>query len=225
MKNLNPIKALFAIALLSFVFVIDGCKKDTVKPTTIAPVTVGTGVAPDSANYLRGYLGTDIIKFEGNAIAYNGYIDPDSAQNHGGSANGQDNDAYYMNGSKWVAISSLGLQSTNATVELRSLAVRVFVSPIQAQSSTYYGLLQDVSYEFSTNTSPGKGAYVSLYDKYGVLWTSSGNQDGSSLLVNYVGPSMGTYAVVSGLISCKMYDPNGNMKQLTGATFTAALGI
>jgi len=36
---------------------------------------------------------------------------------------------------------------------------------------------------------------------------------------------MNTYTVVTGTISAKMYDGLGNMKLLTGAVFTAALGI
>jgi hypothetical protein len=228
MKKLNVVKALFAFSLLSFVFVIDGCKKETaVKPITAnaKPAVVTSDLPVDSANYLKGYLGTDLVKFEGNAIAYNGYIDPDSAQGHGGNGQDQDHDAYFMNGSKWVAISGNGLQSTNAQIELRSLAVRVFVSPLQSVSYTYYNLIKLTPYAVSTHDNPSTGAYVSLYDKNGVKWTSAGDQDGSTVTITYIGPNLSTYAMVSGIISCKMYDPQGNVKQLTGATFTASMGI
>ena len=228
MKNLNVIKTLFAFSLLSSVLIIGSCKKEEVRPgtDTVGPVTISATPQVDSANYFKGYLGTEPVKFEGNAIAYNAYVDPDSVQNHGGNGQqGQDNDAYFMNGSKWVAISGAGLQTTNASIELRSLAVRVFVSPLQSESSIFYNLIKPTAYPFSTSNDPSKGAYISLYDKNGVLWTSAGDQDGSTLTVSTIGPNMSSYAVVTGLISCKMYDPHGNMKQLTGATFTASMGI
>ena len=213
--------------MLSSVLIIGSCTKEAIKPgnDTVGPVSISAAPQVDSANYFKGYLGTDLVKFEGNAIAYNGYVDPDSVEHENGNGQGPDNDSYFMNGSKWVAISNTGLQTNNAVVELRSLAVRVFVSPIQPVSSTYYNLLKTSSYPFSTQNEPGKGAFVSLYDKNGVLWTSAGDQDGSTLTITTVGANMTTYAIVTGLISCKMYDPQGNMKQLTGAKFTASMGI
>ena len=220
MKQSNVIKALTALSLMS-VFVIGGCKKEVVKPTTINTVTVGQSV--DSANFLRGFLDGEPVKFEGNAIAYHGYVDPDSLQGQGGS--GDDHDAYYQSGSKWVILTGAGLASTNASVEIRSLAVRVFVSPLNANSSNYYNLLGAPIYAFSTHQDPSKGAYVSLRDKNGVLWTSAGDQDGSTLTITSRGANMNSYTVVSGTITCKMYDAEGNVKQLTNAIYTAALGI
>jgi hypothetical protein len=232
MKKLNLIKAVFAVSLLSAVFIMDGCKKEaTVKPAITGTATRATATytgAVDSSNFLKGYLGNEAVKFEGHLISYNSYVDPDSITgrpNGNGNGQGEDDDAYYMSGSRWVSISQTGLQAVKASVELRSLAVRVFVSPAYMNSSMYYGLIERSTYQFSTDQNPGKGAYVSLYDKNGVLWTSAGDQDGSTLTVTSVGDNMNTYTVVSGIISCKMYDPQGNMKQLTGATFTASLGI
>jgi len=213
-------KLLCAVSFLS-VFIIAGCKKEPVKTINTVSVTNGT---KDSSNYLKGTLGGELVKFEGNAIAYNGYVDPDSAQNHGGSGSGHDADAYYQSGSKWVTFGN-GITATNASIELRSLAVRVFVSPTHVSASNYFNLINPTTYPVATDDNPSSGAYVSIRDNSGVLWTTAGDQHQSTLTISSIGPNMVSYTVVSGTISCKMYDGQGNMKQLTGATFTAAVGI
>ena len=223
MRKFKLINSVFVLAVLWSAFVISGCKKEaTVVP--VKTVSAIPAVTVDSANYIKGYLGDEPIKFEGNAMSYSAYVDPDSAH-PGGSHN--DYDSYYMSGSKWVTFSGTGLTSysTNASVEIRSLSVRVFVTPIAATSTTYYSLLGQATYAFADGDDSNAGAYVSLHDRNGVLWTSTGDQDGSTLTITSRGANMNTYTVVSGTISCKMYDHNGNVKQLTGAKFTAALGI
>ncbi len=223
MRKFNLINSLFVLAVLWSAIVISGCKKEPV----VTPVKTVSAIAvepADSANFIKGYLGDEPIKFEGNALSYNSYVDPDSAHQGG---TGHDYDSYYMSGSKWVTLSGTGLTSyaTNASVEIRSLAVRVFVTPIAATSITYYNLLGQATYAFADGDNSNAGAYVSIHDKNGVLWTSTGDQDGSTLTITSRGANMNTYTVVSGTISCKMYDHTGNVKQLTGAKFTAALGI
>jgi hypothetical protein len=234
MKKSNLIKSLFALSLLWSVFVINGCKKETpAKPVVtiekplFTPKAVNQLPAVDSTNYFKGTLGGEVVKFEGNAFAYSAYVDPDSAQDHNQGYYQPTYNSYYLSGSKWVSISSTGLtaNSANASLEIRSLAVRVFVTPIAATSIVYYNLLGQPTYTFADGDNTNTGAYISLHDQNGVLWTSSGNQDGSTLTVTSRGAMMSTYTVLSGTISCKMYDPHGNMKQLTGANFTASLGI
>ena len=248
MTKLNMIKSLLAVALLWSVFIITGCNKEkpvtpvmsaTALTTTITntnitkPVIAPRGTiglpAVDSATFLKGFLGNEEIKIEGNAVSYNAYVDPDSTQHPGnGHNNDPDDDSYYLSGSKWVTFSGTGLTSasTNASVEIRSLAVRVFVTPINATSTNYFNLLQpEMYYPFADGDNTNTGAYITLHDKNGKLWTSTGDQDGSYLMITSRGANMNTYTVVSGTISCKMYDYSGNVKQLTGAKFTAALGI
>jgi len=219
MKKTNSIKLLFALFVLWSVFAISGCKKEPI----VKQISTVTVFDQDSAIFLKGYLGDELVKFEGNGISYNAYVNPDSnSQQHG---HGQDYAAYYMSGSKWVTLSGSGISATNASVEIRSLAVRVFVTPIAATSSTYYNLLGPATYQFADGDNTSAGAYVSMRDKNGLLWTSLGDQDGSTLTVTTMGANMVTYTIVAGTISCNMYDPSGHMKQLTGAKFTAALGL
>ena len=218
MKKIEIIKTSLAGSLLLAVFVISGCKKET----PIKPVATVTVENVDSANYFKGYFDGEPVKYEGNAYAFHSFIDPDSVNQ---SQSEHDHDAYYQSGSKWVTLSGTGLQITNASVELRSLAVRVFVSPIVSVSTTYYNLLGPATYPVANDDQSSSGAYVTIRDKNGVLWTSHGDQDGSTLLILSRGANMATYTVVTGTISCKMYDGEGNMKHLTGAAFTAALGI
>jgi hypothetical protein len=210
------------VLLMAAVFMMSGCKKEAVVKT-IAPVTVGSD-ATDSTNYLKGYFDGAPISFQGNAYAYHAFVDPDSAQN-GGNHNNHDHDVFYQSGSKWINLTNTGLQVINASLELRSLAVRVFVSPIATVSTGYYNLLNPANYPVSDDDNSSQGAYITLHDKYGVLWTSHGDQDGSTMVILTRGANMTTYTVISGTISCKLYDGEGNMKKLTAASFTAAVGI
>ena len=220
MKKTNSINLLFALLLLGVVFAINSCKKEPI----VKNISTVTLADQDSATYLKGYLGDEPVKFEGTAISYSAYVDPDSANHQGGN---HDYDSYYLSGSKWVTFSGSGLtaSATNASVEIRSLSVRVFVTPIAATSTNYFNLLSPAAYPFADGDNSNTGAFVTLRDKNGVLWTSQGDQDGSTLVVATRGANMGTYTVLSGTISCNMYDQVGNMKKLTGAKFTAALGI
>jgi len=168
MKKSSLLKTLLALSLLWSVFIINGCKKEaTIKPT-ITPIAV-IAETIDSANFLKGLLGDEPVKFEGNAVYYKGYVDPDSAGHHDnpgntGDPNGSthDHDSYYQSGSKWVTINQTGLQLSTASVELRSLAVRVFVSPISASSNNYFNLLSQATYAVATSDNPSKGAYVTI---------------------------------------------------------------
>ncbi len=217
MKKSELFKLSFAGSFMLAVFIIGGCKKETVvKP--IATVT-----AASETNFLKGIFDGEPVKYEGNAKSYNAFIDPDSSTNQ--NPDEHDHDAYYQSGTKWMTLSGTGLQITNASVELRSLAVRVFVSPITSVSDNYYSLLGPASYPVADVVHSSKGAVVTMRDKNGVLWTSHGDQTGSTMLILSRGANMGNFTVVTGTISCKMYDAEGTMKELTSATFTAALGI
>ncbi len=223
MKKAATTKLSGIVLLTAAIFVINGCKKDT-PVKNIAPVTVSSN-SVDSANYIKGYFDGQPISFEGNASAYHGYVDPDSTQSIGGGNQQHDNDAFYQSGSQWMTLTAAGVKAVSATLEVRSLAVRVFVSPIASQSSDYFNLLTPAIYNVADGNNSSNGAYITLHDKNGVLWTSHGDQDGSTLLILSRGANMNTYTVVSGTISCKLYDGEGNMKKLTAAQFTAALGI
>jgi len=220
MKGTGISKLLFTGVLLLVIFIISGCKKESAAVKQVAPVTI-TGTEVDSANYFKGTFGNEVVKFEGNAQAYASFVDLDSA--HNGSGNGHDQDAYYVSGSKWVKLSP-GLESIDASLELRSLSVRVFVSPIASTSVNFYNLLTPDIYPVAENNG-NDGAYITLHDKNGVLWTSKGDQDGSSLIILTRGANMNTYTVLSGIINAKLYDGEHNMKKLTGASFTAAVGL
>lgn len=221
MKRSTITKVLFIGLLLPVLFFTGGCNKEAAVKK-IAQVTVNSNDV-DSSNYFKGYFDGQPVKFEGKALAYNAFVDPDSAGNGGGN---YDHDAYYQSGSKWVTLNNAGIQVINASVELRSLAVRVFVSPSVPVADVFYNLLNPAYYPVSDNSNNlNDGAFVSIRDAGGVLWTTKGDQDGSVLTITGRGANMNTYTEVSGTITAKMYDAEGNMKKLTNASFTAALGI
>ena len=223
MKTAATTQLSVIVLLTVATFVINGCKKETAVKN-IAPVTL-TGNQVDSAVYLKGYFDGKPISFEGNASAYHAFVDPDSAQWGGSGNQSQDNDAFYQSGSQWMKLTTANVQAINASVELRSLAVRVFVSPLAPVSDDFYNLLNPANYQVADNHNASDGAYITLHDQNGVLWTSHGDQEGSTLIILTRGANMNTYTVVTGTISCNLYDGEGNMKKLTAASFTAALGI
>ena len=236
MKTTSVLKTCFAITFFSTVLIFSACKKEAVVTpantannnlTTRTTITNDVPVKPSSsANRFYAYLGGEEVRYEGTVIPFNAFVDPDSAHlDH--DSNDHDDDAYYQSGSKWVTIntSNSNLSITNASIEVRSLAVRVFVSPIVAVSGTYYNQLGPATYGIASSTNPSKGAVITLRDKNGELWSSLGNQDGSSMVISSRGENMVTYTVVTGTINCKMYNSHGSMKMLTNATFATSLGI
>jgi len=225
MKRAVTFRISFAL-LLAGVLIINGCKKETTVKN-IAPVTVNSE-SVDSANYLKGYFDGAPIAFEGNATAYHAFVDPDSANGGGGGGNpGQshDNDAFYQSGSKWMNLNNAGIMSVNASLELRSLAVRVFVSPIANVNTTYFNLLSPTAYPVSSGQVGSAGAFITLHDKNGVMWTTHGDQDESTFVILTRGANLNSFTVITGTVSCKLYDGEGNMKKLTAAQFTAEVGI
>jgi hypothetical protein len=225
MKRAVTFRLSVALSLTAAILVINGCKKET-PVKNITPVTVNSEPV-DSAVYFKGYFDGAPISFEGNATAYHAFVDPDSAEGgyQVGGNQSHDNDAFYQSGSKWMNLTNAGIMTVNASLELRSLAVRVFVSPLANASTTYFNLLSPTAYPISTGQSGSQGAFITLHDKNGVMWTTHGDQDESTLVILTRGANMTTYTVVSGTVSCKLYDGEGNMKKLTAAQFTASVGI
>ena len=168
MKKLNPVISLSAFLLLGSAIMIGGCKKEeAVKPVTNQTITQlplatkNTIQITHTDNFFIGYLGNEPVKFEGSAVSYSAYVDPDSA--HMPNGHGPDNDSYYLSGSKWVTMTGTGMSLTptvNASVEMRSLAVRVFVSPITPVSTIYYNLLSPMAYPFADGDDSNTGAFV-----------------------------------------------------------------
>jgi uncharacterized protein RhaS with RHS repeats len=113
-------------------------------------------------------------------------------------------------------------------MELKNLAIRVYVAPLPTVLSTklYSSLLQPSSnVAFAYNPDPYNGVFFSIVDSKGVTWTTQGDQTGSTFAIASVGANQGSYAIITGSISAKMYDGNGNVKNFTSAAYNAMVGL
>lgn len=244
MKHSSTIKVSFVALAFVALSIIAGCSKEPA--SNPRSVTNANALPVDSSYYLKGIFGTQPLTIEGNAVYYS-LIDTTITPSHpGGSCHDSDGDhdgqnnnngdpdndqanPVFVTGTKWVIVHSSGGQTTQtsvASVELRSLDVRIFVTPIaQSQSQFFDMLAPTANYGLATVNNPQQGAYVTILDQNGVRWTSIGDQTGSSFAITTRG-AMGTLsAPFSGTFSIKVYDGNGNVKQLSNVTFSAIAGL
>ena len=216
MKKLSVLRLILIVATFGFFALISSCKKES------APTPANT---TEPTYFLKGTLGAETISTQGDNIPYTNltYSDLHNGSfedNHGDGDD--DDDRVYATGSRWTNVSN-SMQLVTGSVELRKLIVRVYVAPISS-SQLYYNLLKTGTYTFANNDA-SSGVYISLRDKNGVLWTSQGDQSGSTLQITSRGENTGAYTTVSGVMNAKMYDGNGNMKLLTNASFNMMAGL
>ena len=78
---------------------------------------------------------------------------------------------------------------------------------------------------FANAETLNNGAYVTFRDNAGVLWTSKGDQTGSAIAITSRGEFAGAATTVAGTFSAKMYDGNGNVRQLNNVSFHGIAGL
>jgi hypothetical protein len=238
MKATTTFKSLLVSFAVASVLVIAGCSKENIKPAT----TSGN-LNITSPYYVTGLLGDEKITISGPSNPYvdTFYLDSTGHQcgqggdqdgNHGnGNGNYNSNSKQIVGGATWTGIAS----STNATVTqgsiqfLKKLSVRVYVGayPVYDPTGTalYNMMAAGNNLDFTGSNTSGTGVAVSIRDSKGVLWTTAGDQTGSKFTITSEGNNQGAYTIISGSITAKMYDGNGNVKQLSSTAFNAMLGL
>lgn len=214
MKN-NILLAFSLIVLLA----VTGCNKEknSIKPTNTSTIQ------PSYTYFMKADLGGEQITIGGNEVAYNYVVDvPHTEEGEGHEHEPEEGEvrSTLVSGCNWSATVGGGVNT--GTLELRKLVVRIYISPIMSQQ--FYTMLEPNSYNFS-NASSNSGAYITLRDKNGVLWTSLGDQTGSTFSISDRGSFQNDYTTIAGTFSCKMYDGFGNMKLLSNGTFNAVAGL
>ncbi len=223
----NTYTKLALIVLVTVGFILSGCKKEAqVTPNTSTSASDLTAL--NSTYYLAGKLDGEVINITGSATSYAKMLSVDSdGETHDYDHDADDNsNTGFITGIKWASNSPEGIVTTQATIELRKLSVRVYVAPIVSDLPTYfYNIVTPSEYLFANNHSPNNGAFISLVDKNNVLWTSKGDQDGSTFQIISRGTNRGTSTVISGIISSKMYDGHGHVKTFTSGAFNVVVGL
>jgi hypothetical protein len=218
MKNNNVFQISGLGLAIVCILLFSGCKKET------GNSNAGKNATSNSAYYLTGLLGGQALTISGTPTytATKTVVDSSSGSGSGGGTLPY---IQYTTGCNWIVNGGSGSGSiiTTGSILLNKLQVRVYVAPTTG-TSPYYPLLQSTSFNFTTSAN-STSAYVAVRDNNGVLWTSNGDQTGSSFQVISYGNDQSSYTTFTGIVNCKMYDGNGNMKPLTSAAFNALAGL
>jgi len=183
------------------------------------------------ANVLSGFLGTEPVMLIGGApYTENVGSLSGSGSTHNGNQGGNHNNDDTINmlritGNQWIGRDIQGLMVTNGVIELRKEVFRIYVTPSAASINAHYNMLKPANNEFATSNNAPNGAYLSLRDGNGILWTTEGDQTGSNFRVITRGVSQLPATTITGVTSCKMYDGFGNMKTFNSDTFTIEMGL
>jgi len=220
---------LFAILFLA-VNLFTGCKKE-IPQTPVQQIAL-------AEHQITGFLGTEEIIIQTNASYFTdatGNNDTSTIGNHNGdehhdnghhdSADDDDDDddkSNLVTGCEWHTTDNTGHNTTTGSVSVHKEVFRIYVTPFIG--SPYYDMLVSGTYNFLTTTNSKNGAYLTIRDNSGVLWTSMGEQTGSSFLILTRGANEQTFTKITGAVTCKMYDGHSNMKIFTG-TFAAVSGL
>ncbi len=219
---------------------LSSCKKEINSPTS--------DNTTHSSYFLKGKLGNETIDFSGTSNYYtdesvlqnedeehcgehsnNGHHYGDGNVNNGQSGDDDENEAdeddlaVIISGSSWNTTGSNNKMLTQGTIEIRGLVVRIWVNPAKAQ--TYFDLFTPGIHSFAHENGAKAGAYVTVRDGNGILWTSKGDQTGSTFEVLTRGELGTNSTTVTGVVNCKLYDANGNVRPFTNGTFSATVGI
>ncbi|HWB63064.1 MAG TPA: hypothetical protein VG603_06100 [Chitinophagales bacterium] len=216
----TAIIVLSAISLFTAIVFMDGCRKDADDSQNNSNTLTG-----NSKYFITGLLGGQPVSIEGTPTYYSNSTNVEDSthlnpwEHHDHDA---DDSSGFVTGSKWI---SSDMATTNGSMELRRLSVRVYVAPITGLSNQFYGMIATGPVNFAYNPDPNNGVYLAVRDKNNVVWTTKGDQTGSTFQITSRGDNRGTYATFSGLVTCKMYDGQGNMKPFTSVAFSAIAGL
>jgi hypothetical protein len=192
-----------------------------------------------AAYFLKGFLGPEEITIQNSSSYFTDASRQNSGNPHGGDHNGDghvdngqhdslsttldDDNQLYITGCSWQNTNEQGIITTTGTVELRKEVFRIYITP--SADNPHFDMLKPGIYNFASDDNASEGAFITVRDKDGVLWTSAGDQGGSTFEIQSREGNNQTFARVTGSVSCKMYDSSGNMKPLTSATFIANFGL
>jgi len=209
---------------LSATIVLSSCHKE--KPTTETPENT------PATYHLKGTLDGETIVAQTNATYFTDITNPNVAGTNGDNNgdghpdNGQhdedDDKTVLVTGCQWNTTDNAGNITTTGTVQFRKEVIRIYITPFL--HSQYYSMAEVGAYQFAYADNNKNGAYLSLVDKSGILWTSKGDQPGSSFEILSRGGNTKPFTTITGKTSCILYNSSGTAKPFTG-TFSAIIGL
>ena len=219
----HPFVSKFSFLLvLAVLLSVAGCNKER------ATVVKNATVTNNTTYFFRGLLSGEVVELKGTPIAFsdanavNGDVDGDN--DHDATMVDHDDDAsQYITGGKWTGTLD-GTTVTTGSVGVRRLAVRVYVAPIN-RSHERYKLIAPGFYNYSNRDGNSSGAFLTIRDSKGVLWSTKGDQTGSYFQITSRGDSTSTTATFAGVFTAKFYDGTGNVKTITNGTFSSVAGL
>ena len=226
-------KSLCATIGVCIILLIAGCKKENNSPNTPNTPAGNLPGAPtpptnSSPYFLTASLSGEAVSAAGTAIFFNDTTittSNEGCEGHEGEHAGSNGDpddqsSTKATGGKWTTITTTGTTTTTAVVEMKKLAVRVYVAP---KIENHFNMVAPGAYSFASSTV--SGAYVAILDSKGVVWTTNGDQTGSVFQIISRGDSTGTSTTFAGSFTAKMYNSKGAVKQVTNGTFSALAGL
>lgn len=253
MKNVFIPKTILAPAILCFILLVGGCKKENPvlnnidnsklnasrsatnsgSPQNQNSAMIFQNASLSSSYYVGGTFGGHALLLAGNPSPFSDSIPPHATGMHSAhntpnhfhyDTDDDDSTTYFITGANWNGNTSEGLAVSSGTIEL-GLAVRVYIAPITGHATKYLMLQPGTQSFYNTENEVHSGVLVTFTDAHGVLWTSNGDQTGSTFTITSRGADAGSSTTFSGTFSAKMYDPTGNMKLVTNGTFNAVAGL
>lgn len=213
-KNLLQFNIALTISFFAL-FTTIGCKKE------ITPTTTSNNNTAQPEFFLRGSFDGAPVMLEGTPEAYTASLDfTDEDEDHDGD---DDENTTLVTGTRWTTTDG-GSARTTGSIEVRKVVIRVFIAPIST-SQEHYNMLTPRTFAFFDVVDNGDGAYITFLDSNGVLWTSNGDQTGSTITINSRGEFAGTSTKFAGTFTAKMYDGNGNSKLLSNVAFSGLAGL
>ncbi len=225
-KNLLPLHVALSIALFALL-TVSSCKKETT-PTA----ATNTTTTPIAEYFLQGNFDGSPVTLQGTPEAFTtslDYVDhhedhdADNHDNHDGDDDDDDDNTALVTGTRWTTTDNNNAVSTTGSIQVNKVVIRVFIAPMPT-SQEHYNMLAPRTFSFVDGNNQD-GGYVTFRDNAGVLWTSNGDQTGSTITITSRGDYAGTSTKFAGTFTAKMYDGNGNTKLLSNVSFSGLAGL
>ena len=217
-KNLLQFNIALTVALFALL-AVSSCKKETT-PTTSNNNTNTT----QPEYFLQGNFDGAPVMLQGTPEAFTTSLDyVDNHDNHDGDDDDDDDNTALVTGTRWTTTDGGTAVRTHGSIEVRKVVIRVFIAPMPT-SQEHYNMLSPRTFSFVDGNNQD-GGYVTFRDNAGVLWTSNGDQTGSTITITSRGDYAGTSTKFAGTFTAKMYDGNGNTKLLSNVSFSGLAGL
>lgn len=216
----------FATIAVLFVFLVfSGCKKETIPASTAASTTA---VSPEY--FLQGSFDGARVNLQGTpeafttSLDYVGYHEDHDAEHHDGDDDDDDVNTTLVTGTRWITTDGANAVRTHGSIEVRKVVIRVFIAPMPT-NQLHFDMLTPRTFAFFDGVTNTDGGYITYRDDTGVLWTSNGDQTGSTITIASRGEMVGSSTNFAGTFTAKMYDGNGHSKLLSNVNFSGLAGL